>query len=184
MINLTGQWLCIASSSNLSGPYIPPCWEPATKTKFQGMIKFPAMRKFGIPLAILLLAAPAVAHPVPFSYLDVLLQPGMIEGSLTVHIYDLAHDLQITPMERLLDSNFVTEQETAIHNLLTPRFGVATEGHSLPPEWLRWEILKERHTRRFSFRCSTAKTPALARACFSRFCLMCTRNLAISIACM
>jgi len=62
------------------------------------MIKFPAMRKFGIPLAILLLAAPAVAHPVPFSYLDVLLQPGMIEGSLTVHIYDLAHDLQITPM--------------------------------------------------------------------------------------
>ena len=87
------------------------------------------MRTFGFLLVILLLAAPAVAHPVPFSYLDVLLQPGMIEGSLTVHIYDLAHDLQITPMERLLDSNFVTEQETAIHNLLTPRFGVATDGH-------------------------------------------------------
>ncbi|PYR69165.1 MAG: hypothetical protein DMG20_07940, partial [Acidobacteria bacterium] len=159
MINLTGQGLCIASSSNLSGPYIPSCWEPATKTKFQGMIKFPAMRKFGIPLAILLLAAPAVAHPVPFSYLDVLLQPGMIEGSLTVHIYDLAHDLQITPMERLLDSNFVTEQETAIHNLLTPRFGVATEGHSLPPEWLRWEILKERQSVRFHFRYSSATAP-------------------------
>ncbi|PYR93422.1 MAG: hypothetical protein DMG19_01695 [Acidobacteria bacterium] len=159
MINLTGQWLCIASSSNLSGPYIPPCWEPATKTKFQGMIKFPAMRKFGIPLAILLLAAPAVAHPVPFSYLDVLLQPGMIEGSLTVHIYDLAHDLQITPMVRLLDSNFVAEQETAIHNLLTPRFGVATEGHALPPEWLRWEILKERQSVRFHFRYSSATAP-------------------------
>ena len=123
------------------------------------MIKFPAMRKFGIPLAILLLAAPAVAHPVPFSYLDVLLQPGMIEGSLTVHIYDLAHDLQITPMERLLDSNFVAEQETAIHNLLTPRFGVATDGHPLPPEWLRWEILKERQSVRFHFRYSSATAP-------------------------
>ena len=123
------------------------------------MIKFPAMRKFGIPLAILLLAAPAVAHPVPFSYLDVLLQPGMIEGSLTVHIYDLAHDLQITPMERLLDSNFVAEQETAIHNLLTPRFGVATDGHPLRPEWLRWEILKERQSVRFHFRYSSATAP-------------------------
>src|SRR3989449_5392461 len=159
MINLTGQWLCIASSSNLSGPYIPPCWEPATKTKFQGMIKFPAMRKFGIRLEILPLAARAVAHPVPFSCLDVLLQPGMIEGSLTVHIYDLAHDLQITPMERLLDSNFVAEQETAIHNLLTPRFGVATEGHALPPKWLRWEILKERQSVRFHFRYSSATAP-------------------------
>src|SRR3989475_2393640 len=161
MINLTGQWLCIASSSNLSGPYIPPCWEPATKTKFQGMIKFPAMRKFGIPLAILLLAAPAVAHPVPFSYLDVQLQPGMIEGSLTVHIYDLAHDLQITPMEQLLDSSFVAEREAAIHKLLTPRFGLAADGHSLSPEWTQWEILKERQSVRFHLRYSNVAAPGV-----------------------
>src|SRR5438094_595989 len=119
------------------------------------------MRTFGLSLLILLLARPAVAHPVPFSYLDVLLQPGMIEGSLTVHIYDLAHDLQIAPMERLLDSSFVTERETAIHNLLTPRFGVATDGRPLHPEWLRWEILKERESVRFHFRYSNVAPPGV-----------------------
>src|SRR5881628_1962329 len=113
------------------------------------------MRTFGLSLLILLLAAPALAHPVPFSYLDVVLQPGMIEGSLTVHIYDLAHDLQIAPMERLLDSSLVSERETAIHNLLTPRFGVATDGRPLHPEWLRWEILKERQSVRFHLKFPT-----------------------------
>ncbi len=119
------------------------------------------MRTFGLSLLILLLAAPALAHPVPFSYLDVVLQPGMIEGSLTVHIYDLAHDLQIAPMERLLDSSLVSERETAIHNLLTPRFGVATDGRPLHPEWLRWEILKERQSVRFHFRYSSATAPGV-----------------------
>src|SRR5881296_2302655 len=85
----------------------------------------------------------------------------MIEGSLTVHIYDLAHDLQIAPMERLLDSSLVSERETAIHNLLTPRFGVATDGRPLHPEWLRWEILKERQSVRFHFRYSSATAPGV-----------------------
>src|SRR5438046_6568099 len=120
------------------------------------------MRTFGFLLVILLLAAPAVAHPVPFSYLDIQLQPGIIEGSLTVHIYDLAHDLQITPMEQLLDSGFVSEREAAIHNLLTPRFGLAADGHSLSPEWLQWEILKERQSVRFHFRYSNLAAAGVA----------------------
>jgi len=119
------------------------------------------MQRFVILIASLLLAAPAMAHPVPFSYLDIQLQPGIIEGSLTVHIYDLAHDLQITPMEQLLDSGFVSEREAAIHNLLTPRFGLAADGHSLSPEWLQWEILKERQSVRFHFRYSNVAAPGV-----------------------
>ena len=62
------------------------------------------IRKGVFLLAAALVALPAAAHPVPFSYLDVRLQPSAIDVSLTVHIYDLAHDLQISPMERLLDA--------------------------------------------------------------------------------
>ena len=40
---------------------------------------------------------------MPFSYLDLRLQPDAIEGSLVVHIFDAAHDLNIEPVERLLD---------------------------------------------------------------------------------
>src|SRR5262245_31508768 len=72
-------------------------------------------------IAVVLLALPAMAHPVPFSYLDVQLQRSSIDVSLTVHIYDLAHDLQITPMERLLDAGFLATQDEAIRRLLTPR---------------------------------------------------------------
>src|SRR5262245_43610915 len=49
-------------------------------------------------LAVVLLARPAWTHPVPFSYLDVRLSPSSLDVSLTVHIFDLAHDLMITPM--------------------------------------------------------------------------------------
>jgi len=119
------------------------------------------MQRILILVAILLLAAPVLAHPVPFSYLDVQLQPGTIEGSLTVHIYDLAHDLQITPMEQLLESSVVAEREAAIHNLLSPRFGLAADGHSLSPEWLQWEILKERQSVRFHLRYSNVAAPGV-----------------------
>src|SRR5437870_10806883 len=57
------------------------------------------------------LAIPAVAHPVPFSYLDLQLQPDFIEVSLVAHIYDLAHDLGISPIERLLEPGFVARSE-------------------------------------------------------------------------
>ena len=45
----------------------------------------------------------AEAHPVPFSYLDLRLKAGVLEGSVTLHVFDLAHDLDIQPAERLLD---------------------------------------------------------------------------------
>src|SRR5207244_8232964 len=92
---------------------------------------------FGVLRSILLFAASAGAHPVPFSYLDVQLQPGSIAVSLTIHIYDLAHDLQITPMERLLDKGFLADHQSAIQTMLSPRFELATDGHALSPEWLQ-----------------------------------------------
>ena len=85
-------------------------------------------------LAAVLLALPAGAHPVPFSYLDVQLQRSSIDVSLTVHIYDLAHDLQVTPMERLLKPRFLAERESAIRALFAPRLGLKADGQSLTPE--------------------------------------------------
>jgi hypothetical protein len=51
-------------------------------------------RRFLIAAA-LVLATSAVtsAHPAPFSYLDIVFRNGGIEGSLVVHVIDVAHDL-------------------------------------------------------------------------------------------
>ena len=55
----------------------------------------------------------AWAHPAPFSYLDVVFKDGGIEGTLVVHVIDVAHELGIPP-ERVMDEAFVAAQ-TAAH---------------------------------------------------------------------
>jgi hydrogenase/urease accessory protein HupE len=112
-------------------------------------------RAYQLLVATLLFAVPALAHPVPFSYLDLQLQPASIEVSLTIHIYDLAHDLQVTPMERVLDPAFLAERKDAIRTMLTPRFGLVSDGHSLTADWLDPEVLQERQSVRFHLRYSS-----------------------------
>src|SRR5437588_8346130 len=123
---------------------------PATRRPHYAKIR--AMRACKAVIVMVLFAFPLVAHPVPFSYLDVQLQPGSMEVSLTAHIYDLAHDLQITPMERLLEPAFLAERQQAIHAMLAPRFGITADGHPFNLEWSEPEILPERQSVRFHLR--------------------------------
>jgi hydrogenase/urease accessory protein HupE len=110
---------------------------------------------------MILIAVPVTAHPVPFSYLDVQLQPGSIDLSLTAHIYDLAHDLQITPMERLLEPAFLVERQNAIRALLAPRFGIVMDDHPVRLEWSQPEILQERQSVRFHLRQAMSAMPGV-----------------------
>src|SRR5581483_11513654 len=62
-----------------------------------------------LPVLVLILCglcvampAPADAHPVPFSYLDLRVERDAIEGTLVVHIFDAGHDLNVEPADRLL----------------------------------------------------------------------------------
>src|SRR5262249_22771808 len=72
------------------------------------------------------LAAPVCAHPTPFSYLDLRLsqsQPGQnqLEGALVAHVVDLAHDLNVTSAEALLDPALAESKKESILNLLRAR---------------------------------------------------------------
>src|SRR5437762_14266335 len=128
------------------------------------LLQSAAMKWIGrafILLVAVLLALPAAGHPVPFSYLDVQLQRSSIEVSLTIHIYDLAHDLQVTPMERLLEPNFVREHESAIRALLAPRLQLTSDGRLLLPEWLQPEILDPRQSVRFHLRYPVTAAPGM-----------------------
>ena len=64
--------------------------------------------------AVLCCATEASAHPAPFSYLDIAFRGGHIEGSLTVHVIDVAHEFSITPPERVLDPEFLTRERQRI----------------------------------------------------------------------
>ena len=77
-----------------------------------------------LALVVCLAATPAAAHPAPFSYLDIVVRDGGIEGTLVVHVIDVAHDLGIEPVERLLDNAVVARERQRIGELLQPRVTV------------------------------------------------------------
>ena len=96
------------------------------------------MKRLGFAGAIavvLMAAAPAFAHPVPFSYLDLRLAGGDMDATLVVHVFDLAHDLNVDPPERLLAGPIAADRAEAIAALLQPRLQVAADGRIVQPAW-------------------------------------------------
>lgn len=90
------------------------------------------------------LAAPLHAHPAPYSYLDLRLNQNAMEGTLTVHVIDVAHDLNITPPTTLLDGAQVESKRDAILNLLRSRLQLTADGHAMAFELQRIEPVPDR----------------------------------------
>ena len=90
------------------------------------------------------LAAPVHAHPVPFSYLDLRLGPGQLDGVLVAHTVDLARELHVTPADALLDPRSGRVNEGGILGLLRPRLVLAADGRALGLELSRVEPLPDR----------------------------------------
>jgi hydrogenase/urease accessory protein HupE len=126
-------------------------------------------------IAACVCAAPAAAHPVPFSYLDLRLEagapgrPAAIDGAIVAHIFDLAHDLEIDTPDQLLDPAVAASHQRAIEQLLGPRLRVAADGVLMTPEWSGMDIVRDRQSLRLHLRFRPAGAPgtiAVAAALF------------------
>jgi hydrogenase/urease accessory protein HupE len=115
----------------------------------------------GVLTAFLLtLASPADAHPVPFTFLDVRLQPGVIDLTLVAHIFDVAHDLGIQPQERLLQAGTLAERKDTIVGLLRDRLHISADGQVLGMgTWSTPEPLPDRQSIRLRARLEVTGTP-------------------------
>jgi hypothetical protein len=102
-------------------------------------------------VACLLCAPRASAHPAPFSYLDIAFRHGAIEGSLTVHVIDIAHDLNVTPPEGVLDPAFLARERQRILDLITPRISLKTD-RPLMIQWGAIQPMKEELALRIAYR--------------------------------
>jgi hydrogenase/urease accessory protein HupE len=120
----------------------------------------PRMVRAAFALTVLLTAAPAAAHPVPFSYLDLRLQPSAIDGTLVVHILDVAHDLTLVEADRLLEPVFAARQAAALAKLFEGRLTLTAAGVRLPPQWTSVEVLPDRQSLRLRLRYETAGSVA------------------------
>ena len=72
---------------------------------------------------VLVVGGTASAHPAPFSYLDIVFRNGGIEGSLVVHVIDIAHELAVEP-GALQNPDTVRQEFKRIGDLLRPRIAV------------------------------------------------------------
>jgi hydrogenase/urease accessory protein HupE len=98
--------------------------------------------------AVVLAAAPAAAHPVPFSYLDVRLQPAAVDVTLVMHIFDAGHDLGVDPAERLLDPQVARAHAAALADLVAHRLQISADGHVLSGRLTDVEVLADRQSLR------------------------------------
>ena len=106
-----------------------------------------------IALVAILVPTPGAAHPVPFSYLDVRLEPGTVTVTLVAHIFDVAHDLNVTPAEELLKTDGVGPRAAAIAAMLGSRFSLIADGRPLAARWAPTpDILTDRQSLRFEIR--------------------------------
>ena len=127
------------------------------------------MRWFRVLLVLVALgaaAAPAAAHPVPFSYLDLHIEGpdgAHLEGTLVLHVYDLAHDLQIDAPERLLDPTVTRTRLPAIETMMGARFRLSADGHTLTPSWTGWEVVPDTQSLRLRFSYALAGAPGIVR---------------------
>ena len=120
------------------------------------------MRRFlpGLAAAIVACATPASAHPAPFSYIDVRIVSTAVDVAIVAHVYDLAHDLGLPEMERLLEPAGLAPHAAAVTALLEGRVRVTANGVPLAGiRWLAPEPLPDRQSVRIRGRAAIAKPP-------------------------
>src|SRR5262245_18138832 len=102
-------------------------------------------------------SAPAAAHPVPFSYVDVQMYSGRIELSVVAHTFDVANDLKIQPPEKLLDPETIGAQRDAITTLIRDRLQISADGAAVAWTWAAPEPVPDRQSVRIHARADLAQ---------------------------
>lgn len=108
--------------------------------------------RFAVLAALcLLVGREALAHPAPFSYLDLHLDAGGVSGTLVVHDLDAAHDLGIASADSLLDPAIAAAQRDRLVALLTPRLSLMFDGQPVTVAWGAIDVVPDRQSLRLAF---------------------------------
>src|SRR3954464_6569775 len=117
------------------------------------------MRAALLAIAVLLCPAIAWAHPVPFSYVDLTVVPGAIDGAIVLHVYDVAHEFGMQPADRLLDVTTAQAQRAALEGLLRARLQLSADDRPLSPAIGAIDVLTDRSSLRIQVRWPLSGAP-------------------------
>ncbi len=113
-----------------------------------------------VSVGVLLLTISAQAHPAPFSYLDLHLEEARIDGVVTVHVIDLAHELHSDEPALLLDQSVLSRQYSQIGSILGQRIHIGP-GNLAPLVWQSIEPVAGDDAVRLTFTIPSASPAAL-----------------------
>jgi hypothetical protein len=95
-------------------------------------------------------AAPASAHPAPFSFLDLRLDAGRVAGSLTVHDLDAVHELGLPNAAALLEPAAAGRHGAALGDLLSRRLRLVVDGEPVAVRLSDMTSVPDRQAVRFA----------------------------------
>jgi hydrogenase/urease accessory protein HupE len=108
---------------------------------------------------LVLVPASVVAHPAPFSYLDVRVEQASLDIAVVVHVLDVAHELGTTE-SALTDAASLPSHARAILQLVRQRLKVAVDGRDMDGGvWDAVTPAPERHALRMQVRYALATPP-------------------------
>ncbi|HEY7289648.1 MAG TPA: HupE/UreJ family protein [Vicinamibacterales bacterium] len=110
------------------------------------------LRTIAVAIVVAGLPVRLFAHPAPFTYLDLHVEHDRIEGTLIAHVFDVGHDLNVDPPERLVDPSVAQSRAAEAIALLQPRLSIVADGRTLEGTWSGVETLPERQSLRLHFR--------------------------------
>ena len=135
----------------------------------RGDARMPPMRPtLARPLAFVVAAALAVAfasaasaHDQPYSWLDLRLDDRGLDGRVTAHIVDLAHEAGLAAPESLLDAGYTARHADALERMLAAHLSLVSEGGALRPTWTGCEVVPARKAVTFTWRTPWPRMPGV-----------------------
>lgn len=112
------------------------------------------MRAHGLLLFLVLAlcgASTCLAHPAPYSVLDVYLGRSGLRGVLTLHDFDAAHELGLPDPDALLDASLAQSQQARLLAVVSPRLRWRFDGVPLAPRWGAISVVGDQHSLRLPF---------------------------------
>jgi hypothetical protein len=131
---------------------IAPLYIRAGSGRFRDCTLVSLSSRIVVVLLLLGAATLAMAHPAPFSYLDVYLDAEDARGAVVIHDFDAAHELRIEKPELLLESAVASTHRDALVALLASRLRLTTDDAVMTFDWGPIEVLAQRQSLRLPFR--------------------------------
>ena len=105
------------------------------------------LRVCGAFVVLLGTTGPAVAHPAPFSFVDVRLFGDAVDIKVVLHVWDVAYELEIEPPDRVLEPGVLSASHARLVELVDGRLEIRADGRLLTiDEWSAFESVRERHS--------------------------------------